>query len=327
MKKFLVFILSLTLFLAACSSNNSNDNEQSDNKSENQSSENKDDKNNNNSDDEKSEKTFTQDDGEKVKVPQNPRRIAVLHPNYVGALVKFGHTPVAVPEFVDQNEVLDGATKDSERIDNNSVEQVTKQRPDLIITSANDQNINKLKKIAPTVAFDANQSSYKDTTKKLAELVNEQDKADKWLKDWDKKLADDKKELEPFLKGKTASVVQQTPKGIMAFSDHMGRGTEIIYEGYGLKQPDALKEATQTDFATPLSEEQFPEYIGDIAVIAQKGDHEPQFVSTNFWQNLPAVQNEHVISFDVSETQYNDPISLEKQRDIFYKALKEMKDK
>ena len=32
-----------------------------------------------------------------------------------------------------------------------------------------------------------------------------------------------------------------------------------------------------------------------------------------------------VIKFDVSETQYNDPISLERQRDIFYKALKAMK--
>ncbi|MDT3996649.1 ferrichrome ABC transporter substrate-binding protein, partial [Staphylococcus saprophyticus] len=32
-----------------------------------------------------------------------------------------------------------------------------------------------------------------------------------------------------------------------------------------------------------------------------------------------------VIKFDVTETQYNDPISLEKQRDIFYKALKSKK--
>ena len=38
-----------------------------------------------------------------------------------------------------------------------------------------------------------------------------------------------------MIKGKTASVLQQTPKGIMAFSNHMGRGTEIIYEGLWLE--------------------------------------------------------------------------------------------
>lgn len=31
----------------------------------------------------------------------------------------------------------------------------------------------------------------------------------------------------------------------MAFSDHLGRGTEILYDGYGMKQPKALENATQ----------------------------------------------------------------------------------
>ena len=40
--------------------------------------------------------------------------------------------------------------------------------------------------------------------------------------------------------------------------------------GYGLKQPKALKQATQKKVATPINEEQFPEYIGDIAVVLNK---------------------------------------------------------
>ncbi|UTI86045.1 hypothetical protein NIT60_06565 [Mammaliicoccus sciuri] len=44
-----------------------------------------------------------------------------------------------------------------------------------------------------------------------------------------------------------------------------------------------------------------------------------------FGQIQEAKKNNHVFKFDVTETQYNDPISLEKQREIFLKAFKEMK--
>ena len=76
----------------------------------------------------------------------------------------------------------------------------------------------------------------------------------------------------------------------MAFSNHMGRGTEIIYEGYGLKQPKSIKTSNSEKVATPINEEQFPEYIGDIAVIAQQGNKSPQFEQTQFWKSLNAVK-------------------------------------
>src|SRR5699024_3128385 len=116
-----------------------------------------------------------------LEVPEVPNRIAVLHPTYLGALVNRGHKPVAVPEFVKQNKVLNDVTKDAKKIDNTNVEQIAKAKPDLIIATSQDKNLNKLKKIAPTVTFDNMKSTYEDNTKLLAELVGEQDKADKWL--------------------------------------------------------------------------------------------------------------------------------------------------
>lgn len=92
-------------------------------------------------------------------------------------MVKFGHKPIAVPEFVEKNKVLNDVTKGIKRIDNTSVEQVTKQKPDLIVTTIQDKNIKKLQKIAPTVAFDSEKSTYKDHAKKLAALANEESKA------------------------------------------------------------------------------------------------------------------------------------------------------
>lgn len=307
MKKVLILVLTLILFVAACGNNNDNKDSSS--------------KKDSNSD----TKSFTMDNGKKVDVPKNPKRIAVLHPTYVGALVKFDHTPVAVPEFINQNKVLKDVTKDAKKIDQTNVEQVAKSKPDLIITSAQDKNLNKLKKIAPTVTFDAMTSTYKDNTTKLAELVGEEDKVKEWIKEWDKKLKNDREELDPLIKGKTATVLQQTPKGLMAFSAELGRGTEILYSGWGLKQPEDLKKATEKTNAISITPEEFDKYLGDFVVIAANGDQKAPFEDTNVWANTEAKKNDHVVKFDVSETQYNDPISLEKQREIFLKAFKEMK--
>ncbi|QLK86836.1 ABC transporter substrate-binding protein [Staphylococcus sp. 17KM0847] len=308
MKRLLLLCVCMLLLLAACSSGGSEDKEHK----EHQKSE--------------TMQTFTSDNGEKVKIPKHPKRIAVLHPTYVGALIKFGHQPIAVSNYVEQNKVLDDATKGIERIDGSNIEQVAKQKPDLIIATVEDKNAEKLQKIAPTVFFNANKSKYRETTKQLAKLVNEEEKAEQWLKDWDQQMEKDKKELASFIKGKTASVVQQTPKGTMAFSDHYGRGTEVIYGGYGLIQPDKLKAATKDKFATPISPETFGDYVGDIVVVAQQGEATPEFQNTNYWQNLEAVKNHRIITLNVLDTQYNDPISLEKQRDIFYEALKDMQN-
>ena len=307
MKKLSVFMLVLVMLLAACGNSNTEENSKE-------------------SEGSKSDtKSFTNDSGEKVEVPKNPKRIVVLHPTYVGALVKFGHKPVAVPEFVKQNKVLNDVTKDAKKIDNTNVEQIAKAKPDLIIATSQDKNLNKLKKIAPTVTFDNMKSTYEDNTKLLAELVGEQDKADKWLKEWKAQLSKDKKELEPLIKGKTATILQQTPKGLIAFNDKMGRGGEIIFDGWGLKLPDELKSATKKTSTLTITPEQFDQYLGDYVIIAANGDQKAQFEETNVWKNTDAMKNNHVVKFDVTETQYNDPISLEKQREIFYKAFKEMK--
>ncbi|WP_436875186.1 ABC transporter substrate-binding protein [Mammaliicoccus sciuri] len=243
MKKVLILVLTLILSVAACGNNNDNKDSSS--------------KKDSNSD----TKSFTMDNGKKVDIPKDPKRIAVLHPTYVGALVK----------------------------------------------------------------FDAMTSTYKDNTTKLAELVGEEDKAKEWIKEWDKKLKNDREELDPLIKGKTATVLQQTPKGLMAFSDELGRGTEILYSGWGLKQPEDLKKATEKTNAISITPEEFDKYLGDFVVIAANGDQKAPFEDTNVWANTEAKKNDHVVKFDVSETQYNDPISLEKQREIFLKAFKEMK--
>ena len=305
MKKFIVFTLCLVLFLAACGSNNVNE------------------KSNNSKEDSDSTKTFKQDDGKKVKIPKDPKRIVVLHPTYIGALVKFNHKPVGVLDFVKQNKILDEATKGAKRVGQENIEQITETKPDLIITTKEDKNANKLKKIAPTVQLDSKKSNYKETTIQLGEIINEKYQAKKWVGNWEKKLEKDKKELGTKVDSKTITVLQSTPKGLTAFGKSLGRGTEIVYGGYDMKMPKELERNVNKDYSTSIDEEKLSDYTGDYIILATMGE-EPEFTKTNNWKNLNAVKQGHIIKLDATETAYNDPISLEKQRKIILKQLKNM---
>ncbi len=139
-----------------------------------------------------------------------------------------------------------------------------------------------------------------------------------------KKLEKDKKSLGNKVDGKTITVLQSTPKGLTAFGKNYGRGTEIVYGGYGMMQPEKLEKETKNAYMATPSEEELSDYTGDYIILATMGET-PQFTQTTNWKNLDAVKNNHVIELDLQQTQYNDPISLEKQREIILKQLKEMK--
>lgn len=303
MKKFLVLLLILFVILAACGNKDNDDNKKSDKSSNN-----------------KTNKTFTQNDGTKVEIPKNPKRIVVLHPTYIGALIKFNHKPVGVIDFVKQNKTWDKATKGIKRVGQNDMEQITQTKPDLIITTKEDKNIKKLKKVAPTVQFDAKKTSYKETTIQLGEIVNEKAKAKKWVKDWDHKMTQDKENLGHKIKGKTVTAVQSTPKGLIAFGKSLGRGTEIVYDGYDMRMPKALEPKVHNAYNAQISQEDLSTYTGDYIILATNGER-PAFTKTNNWKNLNAVKKGHVITLDASDTSYNDPISLEKQRKILLHQL------
>lgn len=101
----------------------------------------------------KEEKVYKQADGKKVNIPKNPQRIAVLTPFYVGDFIKLGIKPVAVLDWTKDSNILKPYLKKSASVGENDVEEVAKQKPDLIITDSRDKNIKKYNKIAPTIAF------------------------------------------------------------------------------------------------------------------------------------------------------------------------------
>jgi len=120
LKRILITMLCLILFLAACG--------------------NGDDSSKSNSKEDKGTKSYTTDDGSKVKIPKNPKRVLVLTANY-GNFKKLGVKPIAITSVFPDSKYLN--MDKIKKIDPEDVEAAAKLKPDLIITYKENKNNNE----------------------------------------------------------------------------------------------------------------------------------------------------------------------------------------
>ncbi|MDW4470091.1 ABC transporter substrate-binding protein [Staphylococcus saprophyticus] len=313
---------------------------------------------NSESKDDKGTKTYTTDDGSKVKIPKNPKRVLVLTANY-GNFKKLGVKPVAITNVFPDSKYLDMSKV--KKIDPENVEAAAKLKPDLIITYKENKNNKKLAKIALTVPIKVQDMDYKDTHIEIGKLVNKEAKAKKQADKLSEKLAKDGKEIKKAIgKDNTFSIMDIQSKDIYQFGPRFGRGSEAIYEGFKLKEdPEAkqampkekfmkvpigprfgrgseaiyegfkLKEDPEAKQAMPkekfmkVPKEKFNTYSGDYLLLPTKDGKKANndFVKSNTWKNNKAVQNGNVIYYSMDEAIYADLISVEKQAELFKKEL------
>lgn len=268
---------------------------------------------NSESKDDKGTKTYTTDDGSKVKIPKNPKRVLVLTANY-GNFKKLGVKPVAITNVFPDSKYLDMSKV--KKIDPENVEAAAKLKPDLIITYKENKNNKKLAKIALTVPIKVQDMDYKDTHIEIGKLVNKEAKAKKQADKLSEKLAKDGKEIKKAIgKDNTFSIMDIQAKDIYQFGPRFGRGSEAIYEGFKLKEDPEAKQA--------MPKEKFNTYSGDYLLLPTKDGKKPNndFVKSNTWKNNKAVQNGNVIYYSMDEAIYADLISVEKQAELFKKEL------
>lgn len=65
-------------------------------------------------------------------------------------------------------------------------------------------------------------------------MTGTEDQAEKWLAEWDKKVAAAKSKIQKAVGDKTVSIMQTNGKEIFVFGDQFGRGGSIIYQDLGL---------------------------------------------------------------------------------------------
>lgn len=276
---------------------------------------------NSESKDDKGTKTYTTDDGSKVKIPKNPKRVLVLTANY-GNFKKLGVKPVAITNVFPDSKYLDMSKV--KKIDPENVEAAAKLKPDLIITYKENKNNKKLAKIALTVPIKVQDMDYKDTHIEIGKLVNKEAKAKKQADKLSEKLAKDGKEIKKAIgKDNTFSIMDIQAKDIYQFGPRFGRGSEAIYEGFKLKEDPEAKQAMPKEKFMKVPKEKFNTYSGDYLLLTTKDGKKPNndFVKSNTWKNNKAVQNGNVIYYSMDEAIYADLISVEKQAELFKKEL------
>src|SRR5699024_8256395 len=87
------------------------------------------------------------------------------------------------------------------------------------------------------------------------------------------------------------------PKLMYLFGPGFGRGSDVIYNGYGLKQdPDAKKDIPKERYME-VSQEDFQKYTGDYLLVPTQDGKAPNnaFTKSNVWKNTDAIKNDHVI--------------------------------
>ncbi|KXZ17620.1 iron-hydroxamate ABC transporter substrate-binding protein [Bacillus nakamurai] len=260
-----------------------------------------------------------------IKIPKHPKRVVVMADDYYGDFKQLGINVVGAPENVFKNPYYKGKTKGVTNIgDGTSVEKILGLKPDLIVVWTNYKDIEKLEKIAPTIAIKYGKLNNIDQFKEFAKMTGTEDKADKWLAEWDKKTAAAKTKVQKAVGSKTISIMQTNGKDIYVFGKDFGRGGSIIYDKLGLNATKLTKEKAinQGPGYASISLEKLPDFAGDYIFMGPwQAGGDTGVLDSPIWKNLDAVKQKHVYHIDPIGFYFSDPISLEGQLDYMTKSL------
>ncbi|MEH6961831.1 iron-hydroxamate ABC transporter substrate-binding protein [Priestia megaterium] len=299
MKKLLLpFMLIFVLLISACSSGST--------ESKNDSSKNG-----------ESKTIIYQSEDGPVKVPANPKRVVVLG-SYAGNVMSLGVNIVGVDSWSKMNPRFEKKLKGVEEVSDENLEKIIKLKPDLIIGLSTTKNVDKLKKIAPTVTYTYDKVDYLTQHVEIGKLLNKEKEARSWVNDFKKRAAKSGSDIKAKIgDDTTVSVIENFDKQLYVFGDNWGRGTEILYQEMKLKMPEKVKDMALKDGYYAISPEVLPEYAGDYLIFSKNQDGDTSFEKTDTYKNIPAVKNNHVFEANAKEFYFNDPITLDYQLDFF----------
>lgn len=291
MKKILLpFLLLLVLVLGACSEK----------ENESQSAE-----------AEKDTETITyESETGPVEVPKDPKRIIALT-NGPNVLALEGNI-VGIDEWTNANPLFEDKLKDAEIVTEDNLEKVLELEPDLIIAGSHMKNIDKLSEIAPTVVYTWGKLDYLEQQVEIGKLLNKEKEATDWVADFQERTAAAGEKVRARIgEDATVSVIESGNKEFYVFGDNYARGTEILYQGMGLKMPAKVEELALESGVYTFSSEVLPDFAGDYVIFSKNPDVDNSFTETELWKNIPAVKNGQVFEINTKASTYSDPITLE----------------
>lgn len=274
-------------------------------------------------------RTVETDKGE-VEIPVNPEKIVSDY--YLGEFLAVDVKPIIASPYALNNPYLEGMIEGIEPMNitsaETSLEQITAAKPDLIVTIT-EADYDKYSKIAPTVYIQDGKRSDEETFRYIADLVGKSKEADEYIAAFNEKVESKKDEIQSIVNGRTVSILEMWPQEIYTMGSHFARGGSILYDMWGLKAPEAIQSTMVDGDETykVISLEALREYAGDFILYGVLDGTDPAFVtSSNMWNALPAVQEGRTLPYEQVAFMHRDPITLNKQADMFIEFFEKFKE-
>lgn len=306
MKKLLVPFILMLLIISACSSNETSNKETK------------------SSTEEKKSETITyQSENGPVEVPADPQRIVLLS-GFAGNVLALDGKIAGADVWSKSNPTYKDALKDVPEVSEENLESIIEAEPDLIIALSTVKNIDKIKKIAPTVTFTWGKLGYLDQHVEIGKLLNKEKEAQAWVNDFKQRAEAAGKEIkEKIGEDATVSVIETYDKQLYVFGNNWARGTEILYQAMGLNMPEKVKEKALEPGYYTISAEVLPEFAGDYIILSKYDGADVSFQKTETYKNIPAVKNNRVFELNGNTASFIDPITLDNQLEFFKKSFLE----
>jgi len=274
-------------------------------------------------------RTITDAGGHNITLASQPKRIAILHSNYLEYFFALG-TPVTASagasagtaqKALETYETLIPYDGTAEIMDLGSareinLEAVLEAKPDMIVTFAGhtglDEIYDQLNQIAPVVLLDYS-DTWQNQTRACGELVGKEDAAGKLIRETEEAIASAREVLSQ--QDKTVAIFRTS--GGKAF---VARGSRSYYDAFGITPPKGYTFGYET-FSLEAVAEMDPDYIIFMDYIdTAKGFVKSQEASS-VWMNMSAVKNGNVLYFDDSLNTFG-PLAMELTAKKLVRAIK-----
>ncbi|MFG0217032.1 iron-hydroxamate ABC transporter substrate-binding protein [Brevibacillus porteri] len=249
----------------------------------------------------KQEAPATSGSGDSAKTPN----IASMSIHLTNNLLALGITPTGsviggdVKDFLPHVKDRLTDTKKLGVVADPDMEALLALKPDVIYLDEKyaGADLAKYEKIAPVQVFNLDEGTWRDHLKKTGELVNRQQQAEDFMKDYDAQAERVKAMIEKKI-GKDATVmaVRVTAKEVRVMGMKRPMGP-LLYNDLGLKPANGVEKINKAYEA--VSQEVLPDFDADaiFLIVNKDGDAQKigkQLQENPIWQGLKAVKNNHV---------------------------------
>jgi len=271
--------------------------------------------------------------GREVTIPTHPKRIVTMQ--YLPEMLAIDVKPVGVvthllTNFTAVKDRISGI-EDIGDADNPNLEKTLELKPDLIIAAEwNQDQLDNLNKIAPTVVVKWEGSDALQHFRDVADVLGETDKAEAWIQRFNQKAEAARAKL-------ASAAVENETFGVVVIGGFekgqlrvYGNGNVgyTLFDTLKLSMTDTVKtewDKGNHELGMNISLEKLPEFASADRLFVVRFDNDPEFLAqvddSRLWKNLPAVKNNRVYTVDPDLWFSYDVLSFEAQLDDALKLL------